>query len=146
MENTSLQLFVYSSLRKGFQQQAYEYMVKYFTFVAEGKVKGVLSDSETGPVATPTAEDKFIKGELYELKKKDNFSFVFGQLDDYEGLSAEHGLPVWYRRELTTVFKDYGSATEAWIYWFTGDIFGKPVIESGDVMEYIKSKELTSFI
>ncbi|MEO8853411.1 MAG: gamma-glutamylcyclotransferase family protein [Ginsengibacter sp.] len=143
MENTSLQLFVYSSLRKGFQQQAYEYMVKYFTFVAEGKVKGILRDSETGPVATPTGVDKFIKGELYKLINKENFSFVFGQLDDYEGLSAEQGSPVLYHRELTTVFKEDGSATKAWIYWFTGDLFESPVIESGDVMEYIKSKEVS---
>lgn len=106
MEKSSLQIFVYSSLRKGFQQQAYEYMVKYFTFVSEVKIKGVLRDSATGPVATPTDEDKFIKGELYELKNKENFSFVFGQLDDYEGLSAEEGAPILYRRELTPVFKE----------------------------------------
>lgn len=142
MENSSLQLFVYSSLRKGFQLPAYEYMVKYFRFISTGKVKGILRDSETGPVATPTDEDKFIKGELYELEKKENFSFVFGQLDDYEGLSAEEGALTLYRRELTTVFKEDGSATEAWIYWFTGDVSGKPVIESGDVMEYVKSKKL----
>lgn len=140
MENSSLQLFVYSSLRKGFQQPAYEYMARHFTFICDGKVKGILRDSETGPVAAPTDEDKFIKGELYELKKKENLSWVFGQLDDYEGVSAEEGVPILYRRELTAVFKEDGSATEAWIYWFTGDVSGKPAIDSGDVMEYIKSK------
>ncbi|MDQ2862205.1 MAG: gamma-glutamylcyclotransferase [Bacteroidota bacterium] len=139
---SSLQLFVYSSLRKGFHLEAYEYLAKYFTFAGMGKVKGTLRDSGTEPVATPTEEDTFIKGELYSLNKKDDFSWVFGQLDEYEGLDAAQGEKILYKRELTKVYKDDGSVTDAWIFWFDGDVSGKPVINSEDVLEYLKSKKL----
>lgn len=90
-------------------------------------------------VATPTEENYFIKGELYKLNI-DNASFVFGQLDDYEGLNPENGKAPMYRREIATVFADDGTMGEAWVYWYNGDVNGKPIIESGDVLEYIKSK------
>lgn len=139
---SSLKLFVYSSLRKGFHLETYEYLVKYFSFVGMGKVKGFLRDSGTEPVATPTEENTSIKGELYTLNNKDDFSWVFGQLDEYEGLDAAQDEKILYRRELTKVFKDDGSVTDAWIFWFDGDISDKPVIDSEDALEYLKSKSL----
>jgi len=140
--SSSLQLFVYSSLRKGFHLEAYEYLVKYFSFAGMGKVKGILRDSGTEPVATPTEKNTFIKGELYTLNNKDDFSWVFGQLDEYEGLVAAQGEKILYRRELTKVYKDDGGITDAWIFWFAGDVSGKPVIDSEDALEYLKSKKL----
>lgn len=132
-------LFVYSSLRRGFQEIAYSYLTRYFTFISDAKVKGILSDFGNMAVATPTEENYFIKGELYKLNI-DNASFVFGQLDDYEGLNPEEGKEPMYRRETATVFADDGTMGEAWVYWYNGDVNGKPMIESGDVLEYIKSK------
>jgi gamma-glutamylcyclotransferase (GGCT)/AIG2-like uncharacterized protein YtfP len=139
---SSLQLFVYSSLRKGFHLKAYEYLVKYFSFVGMRKVKGILRDSGTEAVAKPTEENTFIKGELYTLNNKDNFSWVFGQLDEYEGLVAAQDEKILYRRELTKVYKDDDSVTDAWIFWFDGDVSGKPVINSEDALEYLKSKKM----
>ncbi len=138
---SSLPLFVYSSLRKGFHQEAYEYLVKFFSFVSMGKVKGVLRDSGTEPVATPTGENIFIKGELYKLNNANDFSWVFGQLDEYEGLIAAQDEKILYRRELTTVYKENGGVEDAWIYWYNGDVSEKPVINSEDVLEYFKAKE-----
>jgi gamma-glutamylcyclotransferase (GGCT)/AIG2-like uncharacterized protein YtfP len=134
----SLLLFVYSSLRKGFHQHEYEYLVKFFSFVSVGKVRGILRDSGTEPVATPYDKDKFIKGELYLLNNESDFSWVFGQLDEYEGLIGAHDEPILYRRELTTVYKDDGTTADAWIYWFNGDVKDKPVIDSEDALEYLK--------
>ena len=93
-------------------------------------------------MATSAAENSFIKGELYKLNKEDDFSWVFGQLDDYEGLDTEQGEQPLYRRELITVSNDDGNVTDAWIYWYNGDVSGKPVITSGDVLEYPESKKL----
>ncbi|MEO8568463.1 MAG: gamma-glutamylcyclotransferase family protein [Ginsengibacter sp.] len=137
----TLQLFIYSSLRKGFHQEAYSYLTQFFSFVSMAKVKGILRDSGTEPVATPTEENIFIKGELYRLNKEDDFSWVFGQLDEYEGFPGEKGEKILYRRELTKVQKEDGSVADAWIYWFTGDVADKPVIQAEDVLEYLKSKE-----
>ena len=135
-------LFVYSSLMKGFKSREYDYISQYFCFVSNGKVKGIFSDLGHIPVATPSSEGHFIKGELYQIKNTDDFSFAIGQLDDYEGVRPEADEIQLYKRELTTVYKEDESAVNAWIYWYQGDVAGKPVITSGDVMEYIRSKGL----
>ena len=132
-------LFVYSSLRRGFQHGAYEYIKQYFNFVSDGKVRGILSDLGDKPVATTTDFDSFIIGELFELNI-DDASYVFGQLDDYEGLITEFGEPPMYRRDLTTVYKEDGSTAEAWVYWYNGDVAGAPVIASGNVLDYLKNR------
>ncbi len=132
-------LFVYSSLRRGFQESAYTYLTRHFNYVSDAKVKGILSDFGDKPVATPTEEEHFISGELYKLNT-DNASFVFGQLDDYEGINPEEGHTPLYRREIAEVYADDGTHSEAWVYWYNGDVSGKPVISSGDVLEYLKSK------
>jgi gamma-glutamylcyclotransferase (GGCT)/AIG2-like uncharacterized protein YtfP len=129
----SHQLFVYSSLRKGFHQEAYNYISQFFSFVSTASVKGILSDSGSQQVATPSAGNSFIKGDLYKLNKEADYSWVFGQLDEYEGLDAEPGEIPLYRRELITVCKDDGGFEDAWIYWYNGEETRKPVIAPGDV-------------
>lgn len=132
-------LFVYSSLRRGFQQITYHYLTQFFRFVSDGKVKGILSDMGDKPVATPVLSDLFIIGELYQLNVK-NGSYVFGQLDSYEGVTTDEGEPGQYRRAITTVYTGDGTEIEAWVYWYNGDVSEKPIIASGDVLQYAKSK------
>ncbi len=134
-------LFVYSSLRVGFQSQQYEYIRRYFTFEGEAMVKGILSDLGDFPVATPTTEDCFIKGELYRINDEQDFSFAIGQLDDYEGVDPEADQTPSYKRELTVVFRENETQENAWIYWYNGNVEGMPRIQSGDVNEYVKSKK-----
>ena len=133
------QLFVYGSLRSGFRHSAYEYISRFFNFVADAKVKGRLFDLGSYPGGVPASDDSFIIGELYKIKNEDEFSWALGQLDDYEGLTVEPGESQLFRRELTDVYID-ATITQAWIYWYNGDISGKPVIESGDLMQYMLKK------
>lgn len=134
------QLFVYGSLRSGFHSHAYEYISRFFSLIGEAKVKGGLVDMGSYPAGIPTNDDHFIVGELYKAKNSSEFSWAIGQLDDYEGVSVEADEVQLYRRELTEVMIN-NQVTHAWIYWFNGDISGRPVIESGDLMEYIKNKQ-----
>jgi gamma-glutamylcyclotransferase (GGCT)/AIG2-like uncharacterized protein YtfP len=67
------------------------------------------------------------------------FSWAIGQLDDYEGLNAEEGETVLYKREEVIAYQN-GEPQTVWIYWFNGDITGKPEIESGDLMQYLQQK------
>ena len=69
-----------------------------------------------------------------------DFNWAICQLDDYEGVYPEEGEPALYRREVTQVYYE-GGETPAWIYWFNGPVEGKPVVESGDVLEYLQSKK-----
>ncbi|MEO6135228.1 MAG: gamma-glutamylcyclotransferase family protein [Ginsengibacter sp.] len=136
--STSNRLFVYSSLRKGFQQADYDYIAEFFSFISDAKVEGTLSILNHVPVATNGATNTFIKGELYEIKNEQNISYVMGQLDGYEGLVVEENEIPLYRRELTKVFLNDGSESEAWVYWYNGDVSGLPIIPSGDVFDFIE--------
>ena len=139
MQASIFQIFVYGSLRSGFLHPAYEYISRYFTLVAEGKVKGRLYDMGDYPAAIPVKEEWFITGELYRINHPDEFEWAMAQLDDYEGLNTEHDVPPMYRREPTTVYLS-NSSEEAWVYWFNGQVSENTFIESGDVLQYIQQK------
>ena len=139
MNNNTFQLFVYGSLRSGFRNPVYEYLTKYFHLLGEAVVKGKLYDLGEYPAAAATVEEKFISGELYCINNPLDFSWAIGQLDDYEGLNTEEGETPLYRREEVIAYKD-GEEHTAWIYWYNKDLTGNPVIESGDLMQYLQQK------
>ena len=107
--------------------------------MGEAKVKGKLYDLGEYPAAIPTTEEDFIKGELYELKEAGEFEWAIEQLDDYEGLNPEEGETKLYARELVEVFCN-NQSTQAWIYWCTKDVTGRPLIASGDYFDTITSQ------
>ena len=139
MKNTLTKLFVYGSLRSGFHNPAYDYISKFFTLDGEATVKGKLYDMGGYPAAIPCTDEYYILGELYELKQAEDFSWAIAQLDEYEGVNpGEDELPL-YKRDIAEVqIKD--EKTNAWIYWFIGNVEGQPVISSGDVKDFIKQK------
>jgi gamma-glutamylcyclotransferase (GGCT)/AIG2-like uncharacterized protein YtfP len=139
MNNETLQLFVYGSLRSGFQHAAYQYLSKYFHLIGNATVKGKLYDMGEYPVAIATENERFIIGELYQINTAEEFSYAIGQLDDYEGLFPEEGETTLYKRETVTVYCNNQQST-AWIYWFNGSIDNLPEIASGDVLEYMQQK------
>ena len=124
----------------GHCNKAIDGIVKYFSFVSEGKVKGKLYDLGNFSGAVPTTEEKFITGELYQAKNENEFYFAIGQLDDYEGIGSEEDEIELFYRATTEVIVD-GKSYIAWIYWYKGDITGKPCIESGDLIQYLQSKK-----
>ena len=133
------QLFVYGSLRSGFHSPVYEYISRFFKFIGEARVKGNLYDLGTYPAGISTDDNSFIIGELYQAIKEHEFSWAIGQLDDYEGVSVEVDEVQLYRREIVEVYFN-NQVTKAWIYWYNGDIKGKTLIPSGDMLEYLNSK------
>jgi gamma-glutamylcyclotransferase (GGCT)/AIG2-like uncharacterized protein YtfP len=138
MNTPSLHLFVYGSLRRGFLNPAFDYIKNHFYFIAHGTVKGALYDLGEYPAAVPQGEASII-GELFLAKSEEDFNWAISQLDDYEGLNPAEGEVSLYKRELVSV-SHHDAATTAWIYWYNGDVSGKPFIESGDMMEYFKLK------
>ena len=135
------QLFVYGSLRSGFQSPAYEYISRYFSLVGNARVRGKLFDLGTYPAGIKTNDNTFIVGELYNIKNENEFAWAIGQLDDYEGVTVEPDEVQEYRREITEVHFN-NSITHAWIYWYHGDVSGKTLIQSGDMIEYMGRKIL----
>ena len=140
MESANHQLFVYGSLRSGFNHPAYAYISNHFELVGSAKVKGILFDLGSYPAALPTEDEFYIVGELYRLKEAMEFSGAIAQIDDYEGVNPEPGETAHYKRETTQVFIN-DQTTHAWIYWYNNDVSGKPQITSGDVLEYLQQKK-----
>ena len=136
---TCYRLFVYGSLRKGFNHPAYSYISRHFDLIGPARVRGLLYDLGVYPAAVPTDTDHFIMGELYQLKNDDEFGWAFAQLDDYEGIHAEPGETPQYKRDIVTVLIN-NMKSEAWIYWFNRPVEGYPVIPSGDVLLYRQGK------
>lgn len=143
MQSPVQQIFVYGSLRKGFHHPAYAYISRYFTLVAEGKVKGSLYDLGAYPAALPSEEGSFITGELYRINNADEFAWALAQLDDYEGLNTEQGEIALYRRDTVTVYLTAGTE-QAWIYWYNGQVDERARIQTGDVLEYLRDKNKSS--
>jgi len=139
--NKIFNLFVYGSLRQGFNSAAYQYITQYFELIGHGKAKGILYDLGPYPAAIPAGNTWNIQGELYRILEEDEFEYAIAQLDDYEGVHTSYDQTAVYRRDITSVKLADGSELEACIYWYTGDVAGKPVVESGDVLEYIRNKK-----
>jgi gamma-glutamylcyclotransferase (GGCT)/AIG2-like uncharacterized protein YtfP len=133
------QLFVYGSLRSGFRSPVYEYISRFFKYIGDARVKGKLYDMGTYPAGVPAGDDTYIIGELYQAKNEHEFSWAIGQLDDYEGVSVEADEVQLYRREVTEVHINE-TITHAWIYWYNGEVANRPVVSSGDMMEYLTRK------
>lgn len=136
----SYRLFVYGSLRSGFRNPAYEYLTRYFHLLGEAVVQGKFYDKGEHPVAIPTTnDDSFITGELYESNSPEDFIWAIDQLDDYEGLNVEAGEIPLYKRELVNAFQN-GIGSEAWVYWYNGDVSNMKEIAIGDVLKYLQQK------
>jgi gamma-glutamylcyclotransferase (GGCT)/AIG2-like uncharacterized protein YtfP len=141
MENNQLYtLFVYGSLRQGFHHEAYKYISHYFTLIGPAKINGCLYDMGPYPAAQPCTGQRYIVGEVYQVKDTAEFEWAIAQIDDYEGLYVETGETPLYRRNSTTAFLADGSEVNAWVYWYNGTVEGKPIIESGDVLTYMKER------
>ncbi|MFY8025579.1 MAG: gamma-glutamylcyclotransferase family protein [Sediminibacterium sp.] len=136
MELACRNLFVYGSLRSGFNNPAYAYISKYFTLVGHAFVKGKLYQLPQFPAGVPSDENHLISGELYSIKVPSECSWAFAQLDDYEGVQAEEGQVPLYKRVLTTVQIE-GREEQAWIYWYNGSVENGVFIEGGDLLAYL---------
>lgn len=141
MQNNSQFLFVYGSLLSGFKSPAYEYLFRYFNYVNEASVTGTIYDMGNYAVATGTDSGRIIKGELYEIKDPNELSFVLAQLDDYEGLypDDEQEKPQ-YIRSLTEAKLGNGTAVQAMVYWYNGDVANQPIVNLESMMDYIRLK------
>lgn len=139
MSKENYNLFVYGSLRSGFRNPVYAYLTKFFHLIGEAVVKGKLYDLGDFPAAAATTEERFISGELYSINNPLEFSWAIGQLDDYEGLNTEADEIPLYKREEVIAYAN-GEEHKAWIYWYNRDLTGLPVIESGDLLQYLQQK------
>jgi gamma-glutamylcyclotransferase (GGCT)/AIG2-like uncharacterized protein YtfP len=140
LETNTYNLFVYGSLRSGFQHPAYQYLKEFFRPLGDGLVKGRFFDKGEYPVAVPTTEEAYLIGELYEANNPESFHWAIAQLDDYEGLNVMPGETPLYRRELVEIIHNGSSLKYAWIYWYNESTDELPPVETGDIFVYLQQK------
>ncbi len=138
MSHQVIKLFVYGSLRQGFNNPFFEFIRNHFDYIGQATVKGTLYDLGDFPAGVPS-ESNTIIGELYVAKSEADFNWAIAQLDDYEGLHLEEGESSQYRREIAAITCN-GESVQSWMYWYTGDISNERIIPSGDVMDYVRSR------
>lgn len=103
-------------------------------------MRGKLFDMGNYLAGVAANDDNFIIGEMYYANNENEFPWAIGQLDDYEGINVEEGEVQLFRRELTEVYIN-DQTTQAWIYWYNGDVSGRKVITSGDIIQYLQQKK-----
>lgn len=123
-------LFAYGTLRKGFDVDVKNEIAKDLIFIETGKVKARLYDLGFYPGAVKTNDENEIEGDVFALL---NANTVFQILDEYEGDE--------YERALTTVTMDSGDETDAWIYWYKGEVNEGWMIAEKDYRSYLKTKD-----
>lgn len=132
-------LFVYGSLRRGFNSPAYQYVSQYFQFVGDATTAGLLYNCGAFPAAVPgPVGGQKIVGELYKITEAETLAFAFAQLDDYEGVNESEGEPALYYRQLCMASLTHEQdEVPAWVYWYNGNVAGCKPIASGDILDYV---------
>jgi gamma-glutamylcyclotransferase (GGCT)/AIG2-like uncharacterized protein YtfP len=80
-----------------------------------------------------------VKGEVYELGGA-SVEETLGALDEYEGLGPRTLPPQEYRRERVRATLGDGRAREAWAYVLNRSTEGLQLVESGDFVEWRRSR------
>jgi gamma-glutamylcyclotransferase (GGCT)/AIG2-like uncharacterized protein YtfP len=130
IDEFSLLLFVYGSLRRGCSTGAHHRYLDSATWVASGRVRGKLYRVDTYPGLIPDGGEHWVAGEIYQLS--DWQALV--RLDDYEGCGDHHPEPREYRREKVLVELSSGASLETWGYYYNWQIDEGLLIRSGDFL------------
>jgi len=138
MNTSVIRLFVYGSLRQGFNNPFFEFIRNHFSYVGIATVRGTLYDLGDYPAGIPSDTNNIV-GELYLANSEADFDWAITQLDDYAGLHPEEGELSLYRRETAMVTCE-GVESRAWMYWYNRDVQHETIIPSGDVMDYLRSR------
>lgn len=132
-------LFVYGSLMRGMERNAFISSPDKARFVAAGSVRGMLYDLGAFPGMKDDHEGGLVLGELYELVDPTTF---FATLDLIEGYWPEQLARSLYVRKRIAVQTTNGERT-AWAYVLNQALTGAKPIPSGDYRQLPSEPELS---
>jgi len=129
MDQTPDLLFVYGSLRRGFELHGILAGLGA-RHVGKASLPGRLFDLGDYPGAEPsTGVANRVHGEVYRLANPERALQV---LDRAEGLRPGRPAESWYRREIAQITLEDGASAQAWVYWLGRWSGPKRLIASGD--------------
>ena len=119
-------LFVYGTLRSEMHDPLHRLLEKQAFFVGTGAFQGRLYDLGRYPGAVRSrGKNDRVFGEIYRLSEPQR---AFKILDAYEGRR--------FKRKRRTILQGDDQNITAWIYLYTGSVIGRPLIFSGDYVQY----------
>ena len=125
-------LATYGTLMRAFNASERLGIAEQISFVETCRFDGILYDLGRFPGAVPG--DGIVRGELLRLHDPQ----VLRVLDRYEGYDADREDDSLFVRRRVEVQEP--SARTAWVYWFNGDLTGRPRVESGDWATYVEGE------
>jgi gamma-glutamylcyclotransferase (GGCT)/AIG2-like uncharacterized protein YtfP len=122
---TNNHLFVYGTLRPGFDNQAARLLHQSADYLGPARVRGKLYEIADYPglVHCANAEDSWVHGDVYVLHSP---AQTYDVLDKYEGNE--------YCRSVLSIELSASGWIEACVYVYTADIGGKQRIASGNYL------------
>ncbi|AMK24624.1 gamma-glutamylcyclotransferase [Sphingobium sp. TB-6] len=122
-------LFVYGTLRPGFDDPMAEWLGKVARHAGRAVARGRLYRVASYPAFVPGGSDE-VSGDLFALADP---AASLAVLDDYEECASHFPEPHEYRRERLTVRGENGPV-EAWTYIYNWEVSALERIESGDFL------------
>lgn len=127
---SSIFLFVYGTLRAGFDGPMARRLRSEARLIGRGRAMGALYRITDYPGFVP-GQDGWVRGDLFALKDTEA---TLAWLDDYEECAANFPEPHEYRRARLSV-EGPGGPVEAWAYLYARDVGGLTRITSGDFLK-----------
>ncbi|HWB92736.1 MAG TPA: gamma-glutamylcyclotransferase family protein [Puia sp.] len=131
-------LFVYGTLRKGYDLKLKSKVSGDMQYVGQGKVGASLYDIGRYPGAVRSAAGDEVIGDVFLVTDPER---VLRILDKYEGIAAD-GRPSEFVRKRNRVRLRSGKQVTAWVYWYNFDPSKKVRIKQKDYLNYLKNKNI----
>jgi gamma-glutamylcyclotransferase (GGCT)/AIG2-like uncharacterized protein YtfP len=132
----SKHLFVYGTLRKGYDLKLMDKITHLIRYIGQGKVKADLYDLGRYPGAIRSNTGPEVIGDVFELADPER---VLRMLDKYEGIGPGKAAPEFVRRRSRVKLRS-GQTVTAWVYWYNHEPAGKIRIKHKNYLNYLKNK------
>jgi gamma-glutamylcyclotransferase (GGCT)/AIG2-like uncharacterized protein YtfP len=129
-------LFVYGTLRKGFDLKLMDKVSHLIRYKGQGKVNADLYDLGRYPGAVRSSKGPEVIGDVFELSDAER---VLRTLDKYEGIGPDKGVAEFVRRKSRIRLRS-GLTITAWVYWYNFDPANKIRIRHKNYLNYLKNK------
>jgi gamma-glutamylcyclotransferase (GGCT)/AIG2-like uncharacterized protein YtfP len=129
-------LFVYGTLRKGYELKLMNNVSHLIRYVGQGKVNADLYDLGRYPGAIRSSKGPEVIGDIFELSDPEK---VLRSLDRYEGIGTGRAATEFVRRRSRVRLRS-GKTITAWVYWYNFDPADKIRIKHKNYLNYLKNK------
>lgn len=139
MCDTNPYLFVYGTLRHGFNHPMADLLAREATFVGAASCQGKLYDigHYPGLILSAHPSDQVV-GDVYRLPNQPNHPLI-SQLDAYEGYRPADPARSQYHRRCRPVHLDTAQVVHAWVYVYNFPVAELVQIPRGDYLAYLNA-------